>query len=527
MKIFLIISSFLLILYVLKEPIIKVIKFVCDSFIGEIFKKLGGWIEPLILTLKKVRDEFSSRLNLARIMGSLFLFFITVMLCVLNYHLIFYGMELLLPEERELGAFGFSPAGLASFVIMLAEVAIGFLFLEVLRVTDLFDWHKWTKTNRLIVGVFLIILFLLLVAVEVGSALKRIYEIQESSQDSITGLERLMKELPYWVTGAFAFVIPCLNALSAFSLRDILLLIGFLTFTSLLIPLYILKVIYDKLYYLITHIDDFLEALLTVATFPVELFTGGILYFLIRIKVIRVIPILFIIISLLSSSAISQNISHSYKLVIVLMDISGSFEQYRSRAVEHCLRYLDKASKRSRENPYVLWNGDSLILFPISSESLDRTKSPLVSLVLPVSKTTIETRTFREEKRQTLEETMEKIEKIKRIPSSRTTDIAGAISRIAEIFKSDQYINHQKFLLIYSDMQDTRGRELLKGVSLKDVCIKILYADINERTMNSIENWKKKFLELEAKEVKVYTPDECEVQVDFGFRCGEEIKKEN
>ncbi|MEM2074233.1 MAG: hypothetical protein QXO33_06765, partial [Nitrososphaeria archaeon] len=112
---------------------------------------------------------------------------------------------------------------------------------------------------------------------------------------------------------------------------------------------------------------------------------------------------------------------------------------------------------------------------------------------------------------------------IKKLPSSRYTDIAGAISRVSMIFNSDQYRNFQKFLLIYSDMRNNIKRKLL-DVNLRDVCVKILFADITEKTKGDIEYWKDILLKQGAKEVKVYTPDECEIQVDFGLECKEGAK---
>ena len=515
MKILLIISGSMLFLYVIKEPLKKTAKFVCDNFIGEIFLKLGEWIEPLISTFTKIRNEFSTRLSSARALGSIFIFLITVALCILNYHLIFYGMELLLPAEKGLGAFGFSPAGLASLVIMLAEVALGFLMLEVLGLTDLFEWHKWKKSTRLVVGLLLLFLFLLLVGVEIGTALKRIYEIEEIVGAPKTSFEKFMSGLPYWVTAFFTFVIPCLNALSAYSLRDILLLIGvLLIFTPLLIILCFLNIIHKRLYYFITHIDDFLESILELLTYPVELVVRWIVYLLIKLKIIKpfVIILSFSIFMSLGCSQNEVDDFQNHKVVVVLMDVSGSFNKYRSRAVEHCIKYM--------ESPYVLGGGDVFLLFTITHESLTREKPPFVNLYLPLSPTKMEVRAFRAEKRKRIEEAKGRIMEIKKLRSSDSTDIVGGIIRASTIFNSKQFENYQKFLLIYSDMQHNVARKPF-DINLKDVCVMILFADITEKTKGVIEGWKKKLFEFGAKEVTVYTPDDCEVQTDFGLKCGE------
>jgi len=67
-------------------------------------------------------------------------------------------------------------------------------------------------------------------------------------------------------------------------------------------------------------------------------------------------------------------------------------------------------------------------------------------------------------------------------------------------------------------MQDTKGRDLLSGSSLKEVSVRMLYVDLTEKTQKSVDVWKKKLLELGASEVKISTPDECETQTDFSLK---------
>ena len=512
MTIFLKISPFLFLLYVIKKPLKEFIKFICDDFIGEVILKIGGWIEPEVSELKKVRTEFTKRLEPKRVVGSAFLFMVTLLLCVLNYHLIYYGMELLLPSEKKLVTFGFTPAGLASMVIMLAEVTLGFLILEILKITDIFDWDKFKNRTRWIVGTIFVLTFLLLVGVEVGTAMKRIYEIQDPSQSSKIGLEKFMMGLPYWVTALLTIVIPFFNAFSAYSLRDIFLSLGAIIISIFIIILQILNILHKRLHFLITHLDDLLDIIIKILTWPIELIINGLLFIFIKLKLAKPSLIIFVIIIpyIFLTTSCSKNITNetfSNKVLTVLLDNSGSFDKYLDQAIGHCINYIN-----------ILRGGDTFVLFLIDAWSLEQKELPVV-LSLPESETTIETRKFRENIKFLKKNAVEKLLNIKKRRRSKHTDIAGAISRASLFLNSNQFSKHKKFLLIYSDMQDTQGRKLIGLTSLNGVCVKILFADITEKTRAAIENWKRKILELGASKVEILTPDNCKVQKNFFLDC--------
>jgi len=190
-----------------------------------------------------------------------------------------------------------------------------------------------------------------------------------------------------------------------------------------------------------------------------------------------------------------------------LLDNSGSFDKYLDQAIGHCINYIN-----------TLRGGDTFVLFLIDAWSLEQKELPVV-LSLPESETTIETRKFRKNIKFLKKNAVEKLLNIKRRRRSKHTDIAGAISRASLFLNSNQFSKHKKFLLIYSDMQDTQGRKLIGLTSLNGVCVKILFADITEKTRAAIENWKRKILELGASKVEILTPDNCKVQKNFFLDC--------
>ncbi|MBP6059265.1 MAG: hypothetical protein KA522_00645 [Candidatus Saccharicenans sp.] len=511
LKTYLIVTISLFLLYVIKRPLIDLIKFICDSLIGDIIFKIGEWIEPSISSIKAIKSDLIKRLSSAKIVGSLFLFAVTILLCILNYFLIFYGMELLLPNEKGVGFMGMSPAALASVILMLAEVTLGFLFFESLGMTTLLKLHKTTKRLRNVLLGGFIFLFILLVAVEIGIAMQRIYEFGDSAMATSSKLESLMRGLPYGVTGLMTFVIPLLNAVSAYSLGDILPLAGALICTIFIMLLSLLNIIHKRLHYLITHIDDMLEKTIYVLTWPVELIVNGILYLLAKVGWLKkTIPVFLLVLSSLflgiSCSKTQTPQEESPELVAILIDNSGSFDSYLEKSLEHSIKYLDS-----------LKGGDVIAIFPIDAESLSR-KEPPIYFAVPVPNTTFGSREYRRQVKEMKEEVIKKISDIKLKRRSSYTDIAGAISRVSGFLSSERFLNYNRYLLIYSDMQDTKGRDLLKGTQLKGVSVKILYTDLTEKTQKGIDDWKKKLLELGAKEVKIYTPDECETQTDFSLK---------
>ncbi len=504
MKNFLFITAFLFFLYIIKTPFINLLKFICDNFIGKIFERVGEWIKPLSEKIVKARPS----IDLYRLMGSIFLFVITLLLCIMNYYLIFYGMELLLPTEENINKiFGLTPAGLASVVMMLVEVALGFLILEVFGLTDLFKFHTFKKSTRIALGIFLLFFFVLLVLGEIVIAVKRVYEVSEENTLTFTRIEKIFKTLPYVATIFITASIPILNALSAFSLRDVLLSILWIALTALYIILFIFNVFYEVILAIITHIDDFLDALIKLLTWPIELLVSGILYLLIKLKILK--PVVSILLLALFSHFCfsSQNIETHNKLIVVLMDNSGSFRDYIERALNHCIKYIDAMKA-----------GDAFTLFLIDVDTLSR-KEPPISFSLPKSPTTLPTREFRAKIKETKNAKKTEIIELKKRPRAKFTDIAGGISRASTFFSSQQFANYEKYLLMYSDMQDTRGRGIVGEVNLRNVCVKILYADITEKTKAGIEFWVRKLKNFGAKSIQVLTPDDCEVQANFTLKC--------
>jgi len=510
LKTFLIIVILLFLLYVIKRPLIELIKFICDSLIGDIFFKIGEWLEPSISSIKATKLELSRRLSSAKVLGSLFLFAVTLLLCTLNYFLIFYGMELLLPNEKGVGFMGMSPASLASVIIMLAEVALGFMLFEVRGTTTLLELHKINKRQQVVIFVVCFVVLVLLIGTEVAIALDRIYQSEGSNAAIASKFERFMGGLPYGITAVMTLAIPAVNTISAISLGDILPLVGVLICTVVIVLLSLLNIIHKRVHYFITHIDDMLEKTIYVLTWPIELIVNGILYLLARVGWIKkTIPLILVVISMFYSGVScskTQAPPTPPKLIAILIDNSGSFDNYLEKSLRHSINYLNSLS-----------GGDAMAIFLIDSESLSR-KEPPVYFSMPVSKTTIESRQYRSQVKQMKEETVEKILNIKAKRRSSYTDIAGAISRVSSFLSSEQFLNYDKYLLIYSDMQDTKGRDLLSGSSLKEVSVRMLYVDLTEKTQKSVDVWKKKLLELGASEVKISTPDECETQTDFSLK---------
>jgi len=421
-------------------------------------------------------------------------------------------MELLLPNEKGLGFMGISPASLASIIIMLAEVALGYLFFEANGMTTLLELHKINKRQKIILKVVCLAVLSILIATEIGIALKRIYESEGSTLAAASKLEMFMQRLPYGVTAAMTLAIPLVNAISAISLGDILPLFGVFICTVVIVLLSLLNIIHKRLHYFITHMDDMLEKTIYVLTWPIEIIVSGILYLLARVGWIKKATPFPLILLVLSSFYLGVSCTKTQapppppKLIAVLIDNSGSFDNYLEKSLQNSINYLNS-----------LTAGDALTVFLIDSESLSR-KEPPVYFMMPASQTTIETRQYRSQVKKMKEEVAEKILNIRSKRRSSYTDIAGAISRVSTFLSSEQFLNYDKYLLIYSDMQDTKRRDLLSGSSLKGVSVRLLYVDLTEKTQKSVEAWKKKLLELGASEVKVLTPDECETQTDFSLK---------
>ncbi len=317
MQDFLLFSCGMVLLFVLEDYLRRILSYICDQIIGPVIEAFGKWIAPVLATLTGTMARIMSRLSVAHVIGSMFLFSVTVLLCTANYWIIYYAMELLLPvEESAVTGSSLTPAGVLSLVIMIAEILIGFLLLEVIGLTNLFEWKtKMNKRTRLIIGTLLLIIFLVIISAEVGAALNRLYQTEEEDLASLQNMdihtrfssqpiyiwqtsppwsqsrgkfESFARKLPRFITGFFAFVIPVLAALSAFSLEDVLLLVGLLIILLLVIPLYFLQVIYSIVYQTITKIDDFLGTIISFITWPVNIVVSIMLYILVVLHMIKV-----------------------------------------------------------------------------------------------------------------------------------------------------------------------------------------------------------------------------------------------
>jgi len=153
-------------------------------------------------------------------------------------------------------------------------------------------------------------------------------------------------------------------------------------------------------------------------------------------------------------------------------------------------------------------------------KTVKRDKPP-ISFALPKSRTTSETRGFRQTVSEIKEGKKEEILRIRETKSSMYTKISGALIRASSLIKLNQFSKHQEFLLVCSDMHDTKGRGLSIPVDLQDVCVKVLYADVKEKTERGIEFWEIKLMQFKARTVELLTPDDCELMKDYTLSCDE------
>jgi len=542
MKSFVLIIAILFGVYAAKTHLKTALKFLCDNILGMLLEKLFAWIDPLYLRIKGLHDHTSERLKLHRLMGSLFLFCLTVLLAAANYYLIFYAMELIIPSsEQSVKAFGLGPAELISLAIMVVELLIGFMLLEVLGGTHLLELHERGSKRMRWVGILgLTLLLLMLISTEVGLALKRTYEASNAPMDAATAaelakltggadsaapgdsmtvkilqptdaFEERMRSLPYWATAAISIAIPIMTAISAWSLQDMLLLILWTVEGALMLVLYIIKLVYEVLHRIVTNIDDVLEKILSIVTRPVDLLVSFIVFSLVKLKKASdSTPTAILLLALvpfmtLWPMTVSAAETHHVKVLVVLMDNTSSFQSYLHRALVNSSQYVN-----------ALEAGDSLIFMPIDKESLSNNESP-VSITIPRSKTTIVTRQTREAAKLIKKAGIDRIMDLEKKPRATATDLNGAIVRAATLLNSGDFSGYRKYLLIYSDMDDNVGRKGLEGTTLSNVSVRFLYTELMERTQKFVEAWKTYVLQLGASKVEVMTPDQCSVASDMSW----------
>lgn len=497
-------SIILLVLYIIREYLIKLLTFIFDQFFGRIIDAFMKWLDPVTSFFSNSQSILGNRIDIFRVLGSLFLFALTIGLSVANYVLVFFGMELLIPGEIHLGAAGFPAAALASISVVLLELALGFILLELLGITDLLGWHSWPPRTKWILGIAAGVFLLMVIAGEAGVALYRIYQVGVEEPGQLHGIPRLMSQMPYWVTFLFAIGVPVVTAISAFSLRDMLLIVGWVVVTIPLIFCKILQLVLEILHSIITHIDDFLSAILMVLTWPIEILVSFIVFILVKLKVVPVL-VLFVFLLLQVSGCgertdVTTNVIPKNRFVVVLMDNSGSFRSYISRAVTNCERYVDSLSY-----------GDAFTLLLIDAESLRGEKPPYVETTwLPIAQTHIVRKDVRAHSTATKDSIKRKVASIASLPRARATDLIGAIVRAAKLLTPDS-AKFSRHLLIFSDMQDTRGQEFLRGTTLSGVRVRLLFVDVpSEQARRNVESWRMKLAELGAEEVLVFNPDQSE-----------------
>lgn len=497
-------SVILLVLYIIREYLIKLLTFIFDQFFGRIIDAFMKWLDPVTSFFLNSQSILGGRIDIFRLLGSLFLFALTIGLSVVNYVLVFFGMELLIPGEIHLGAAGFSAAALASISVVLLELALGFILLELLGITDLLGWHSWPPRTKWILGIAAGVFLLMVIAGEAGVALYRIYQVGVEEPGQLQGISRLMSQMPYWVTFLFAIGVPVVTAISAFSLRDMLLIVGWVAVTIPLVVCKILQLLLQVIHSIITHIDDFLTAILMVLTWPIEILVSFIVFILVKLRVVPVV-ILFVFLLLQAAACVERadlaaNPGSKNRFVVVLMDNSGSFRSYISRAVTNCGRYVDSLSY-----------GDAFTLLLIDAESLRGDKPPYVETTwLPIAQTHIVRKDVRAHSAAIKDSIKRKVESITSLPRARATDLFGAIVRAAKLLAQDS-TKFSRHLLIFSDMQDTQGQGLLQGTTLSDVHVRLLFVDVpSEKARRNVESWQKKLAELGAAEVLVYNPDQSE-----------------
>lgn len=93
MILFIILISMLL-TYLLKEQLIAILEFLFDNILGKIVEKLISWIKPLESGLKNICDKLKSKLDAINVLGSIFLFLVTLVFSIANTVLMYYAFEL-------------------------------------------------------------------------------------------------------------------------------------------------------------------------------------------------------------------------------------------------------------------------------------------------------------------------------------------------------------------------------------------------------------------------------------------------
>jgi len=505
----LLVLAAMLITYIIRDYLVKLVTFFCDQVLGKIIDSFINWLKPVTGFFETSQTTIGTRIDIFRAVGSLFLFLITVGLAVVNYVLIYFGMELLVPGEVHLGALGLSGATLASIMFVLTELVLGFVILELIGITDLLGWHTWPSSRKWFIGALASICLLMVIAAEVGVALYRIYQVGVEDIAKHQGFARFMSQMPYWVTFLVAVGVPVVTALSAFSLRDVLLILGWLLSTIFLVVCKVFALLLDTLHSIITHIDDVLSAAISVITWPVEVFVSFIVFVMVKLKAVRVL-VVFLLFGL-NCFACNEGSNNAQKpttrprFVVVLMDNSGSFTTFLNRALRNCQRYIDS-----------LGNGDGFTLLLIDAESLKGNTPPLIATTwLPEAHTHIVPRNIRERTIAVKDSLKAKVDSLGRLPRARYTDLVGAIVRASNLLRQDT-VRYARHLIIFSDMQDTRGREMLRGTTLSGVYVRLLFVDvIDQATQRNFEMWKKTLQELGAREVLALTPDQSESIKDY------------
>jgi hypothetical protein len=514
----LLVLAAMLLTYIIGDHLVKLIRLFCDQVLGKIMETFINWLKPVTGFFERSQSTLGGRIDIFRALGSLFLFLITVGLAVVNYVLIYFGMELLVPGEVHLGALGFSGATLASIMFVLTELVLGFAILELAGITDLLGWHTWPSYQKWFVGVLASIFLLMVIAAEAGVSLYRIYQVGVEDVAKHQGLARFMSQMPYWVTFLAAVGVPVVTALSAFSLRDILLILGWLLTTIFLVVCKVLALLLDTLHSIITHIDDLLSAAISVFTYPVEVVVSFIVFVLVKLRAIRVLAVflLFVLTSFACNGGSCNGRSKGSqeptpttrpRFVVVLMDNSASFTTYLNRALRNCQRYIDS-----------LGNGDGFTLLLIDAESLKGNRPPFIETTwLPEAHTHIVPRNIRERTIAVKDNLKAKVDSLGRLPRARYTDLVGAIVRASNLLRQDT-VRYARHLIIFSDMRDTRGREMLLGTTLSGVYVRLLFVDVTDQaTQRNLETWKKTLLELGAREVLALNPDQSEGLKDYAL----------
>ncbi|MDZ7337599.1 MAG: hypothetical protein ONB30_03580 [candidate division KSB1 bacterium] len=502
------IAAGLLFLYVVREYLVEVIKFLCDNLLGKILQALRDWIEAGRKALADEQKDLGKRIETKRLLGSLFLFVLAVAFAAANYALILFGLELLLPVEQKIGFIGVSAASLASIVVILVEMTLGFLLLETLGVTDLFEWHNWPRRNRVVMFCVLITVLATIIGVEVGIALYRVSEVigSELGQQGFAGF---VSKLPYWVTVLLAAGVPVATAISAYSLRDVLLLLGWTFLSILRLLAEVLGLVFSIVYELITHIDDFFSTLIRVLTYVVEVVAAFVVLILVKAKAIPAAALLafFLVIQACRIGGDKAPAPKS-KIVVAIIDNSGSFDPYLRRAVAACKRYIDELSL-----------GDGFGAFLIERESLGGTRPPFIPLMWlsQRSETHITPRRMVHQAAAARDSLKKSLETILALKRAERTDLNGAMARAATLLSSFDSTRYAKHLLVFSDMKDNVGKEML-GANLAGVEVRLLFVDVvDEPTRRNCNHWVQTLHTLGACNISVFNPDQSESQISFAL----------